>query len=89
MNEVEQAFEALFFGAGCWLGILLYLVVIGLACARVRYLGLLGIPISILLAIEYMGRATAENNLAWCAIIMFLSVPFLLFSVFRKGSSSF
>lgn len=87
MNETEQAFEELFFGSGMILGLLLYLTIIGLTALRVKYLGVLYIPLSLLLVLEYLGRATEENNLFWGAIIMLVSVPFLLFNLW-KGQSS-
>jgi len=80
-------FEELFFGEGMWFGLLFYLSVIGLTSLRVKYLGVLYIPISLLLALEYIERATDENNLFWCAIIMLISVPFMLFNLW-KGKSS-
>lgn len=76
-------FEQIFFGSGVWFGLLIYLAVIGLTSLKCKYLGILYIPVSLLLASEYIDRATNENKLFWCAIIMLISIPFLVFNLWR------
>lgn len=88
MSEVEEAFTELFFGSGMWLGLILYMAIIGLTALRVKYLGVLYMPISLLLALEYLERGSSSNNCFWASIIMFLSVPFLIVNLW-KGKSSF
>lgn len=65
-TAVNQALEALFFGSGSWLGLLLMLgFCFGLQMGF-RYLGALLIPIMILFGLEYIA-----NGLGWHALIMF------------------
>lgn len=88
MSEVEQAFEELFFGNGMILGLLLYLTVVGLSALKVKYLGVLYAPLSFVLVLEYLDRATNTNNCFWGAILVCLSIPFLIINIFR-GKSEF
>ena len=83
-----DAFESLFFGSGMWFGLLFYLTVIGLTSLKVKYLCVLYLPLTLLLVLQYIERATDENNLFWCAIIMAVSIPFMLFNLW-KGKSDF
>ena len=73
MGVVDEAFEALFFGSGSWLGILLFLsILIGLLL-KWKYTGVLILPITIFLGIEYL-----TYDMGWEAIIMFLTSIFTL-----------
>ena len=88
MNDVEIAFNELFFGSGIFLGLIFYMAIIGLTALRVKYLGVLYIPISLLLTLEYLEHGPSSSNCYWGAIIMFISVPFLLINLW-KGKTSF
>jgi len=83
MSEIEETFTELFFGSGMILGLLLYLTVIGLSALRVKYLGILYIPLSCLLILEYLERASDTNNCFWGAIIMMVSIPFLFWNLWK------
>jgi len=83
MSEVQIAFDELFFGSGMFLGLVLYMAIIGLSSIKVKYLGVLYLPISLLLSIEYLNRGSESNNCFWGAIIMLISVPFLLFNLWK------
>ena len=88
MNDVEIAFNELFFGSGMWFGLILYMAIIGVTALRVKYLGVLYMPISLLLVLEYLERGSESSNCYWGALIMFISVPFLIINLW-KGKSSF
>lgn len=76
MSDVQLAFEELFFGAGSWLGILLLLAIIAVLTLKNRYLGVLMIPVTLFLGIDYI-----DNGLMWNGIIMFLASVFVLFII--------
>lgn len=66
-SAVNQALEALFFGSGSWLGLILMLgLCFGLQLGF-RYLGALLIPIMIFWGLEYIA-----NGLGWQGLIMFI-----------------
>jgi len=83
MSEIEETFTELFFGSGMILGLLIYLTIIGLSALRVKYLGILYIPLSCLLVLEYLERASDTNNCFWGAIIMMVSIPFLFWNLWK------
>ena len=73
MSAIDEAFNALFFGAGSWLGILLFLsIIIGLLL-KWKYTGALLLPITIFLALEYLAY-----DMAWESIIMLCTSVFIL-----------
>lgn len=73
MGVVDEAFEALFYGTGSWLGILLFLsILIGLLL-KWKYTGALLLPITIFIGIEYLTK-----DMGWYAIIMFFTSVFTL-----------
>jgi len=79
MSILDEAFESLFFGAGSWLGLLLFLIIITGLLLKWKYMGVLLLPITIFLGIEYL-----SEGLKWQSIIMFLSSIFILFYLITK-----
>jgi len=79
MSILDEAFESLFFGAGSWLGLLLFLIIITGLLFKWKYMGILLLPITIFLGIEYLSQ-----GLKWQSIIMFLSSIFILFYLTTK-----
>ena len=72
-------FTELLFGAGAWIGILLILAIeVGLLL-KWKYSGVLLLPVTLLLGIDYLTR-----NLAWQSIIMFVSAIFVLAYLVKK-----
>lgn len=79
LEIVNSAFEALFFGSGSWLGLLLLLsIMIGLLL-KWEYTGAILLPISIFLGIEYLGK-----DMGWHCIIMFITSTFMLIYMMKK-----
>lgn len=77
MAGIEDVFIALFFGAGSWLGLLIYLAIIIGLLTKIEYAGALLLPVTIFLGIAYI-----EYDLAWHAIVMlFLSVFIVIYTV--------
>jgi hypothetical protein len=74
LSSIADVFTELFYGAGAWLGILLFLaIIIGLAFAN-KYVGVLMLPVCIFLAINYLAYPT----LLWHAAIMFICAIFIV-----------
>jgi len=75
VDAVNGAFEALFYGAGSWLGILLLLsITLGLLL-KWKYSGALLLPITIFLGIDYV----AKDLLYHALIVWFAAIFILLF----------
>lgn len=80
MSAIALAFDELFFGAGSWLGLLLLLaMIIGLS-TKLKYGGVLMIPVTLGLGIAYL-----DNLLYWPSLIMFFSLVFILVGMARRG----
>jgi thiosulfate reductase cytochrome b subunit len=78
MNEV---FRALFYGDGSWLGILLLLSMCLGLLLKWKYSGVLLLPITIFLGMDYL-----EQNLVWHTLIMWFTTIFVLvYMVKKKG----
>ena len=73
MSEVDDVFNALFFGSGSWLGLLLFLTIFLTLMLRWKYASCLTIPIAIFIGLEYL-----SNSLAWHALTMFMTTIFML-----------
>jgi len=79
MSTVDEAFKALLYGQGAWVAlILLIILIVGVAYTR-RTIGVLMVPITILLGIEYL-----NNKLGWHAMIMFLTCVFIIFHLAKS-----
>jgi len=79
MSEADEFFNALFFGNGSWLGLILIVLLMMVLIYRWKEVGVLMIPVSVLLGIEYL-----SNNLGWHAMIMFLNGVFMIIYLIRK-----
>jgi len=79
MSLVEQAFTELFYGAGSWLGLILLMSLCIIPTYKWREVGILFMPITVFLGVEYLGQ-----NLEWQALIMFFTAIFIIF-LFADG----
>lgn len=76
LSDMNSVFDALFFGNGSWLGILLIIMFsVGLTFAF-KYVGLLMLPVTFFMAIEYFNEA-----LGWHGLIMILTSIFVIIHV--------
>jgi len=73
MSEIEEVFNVLFFGAGSWLGLLLFLTIFLGLMLKWKYASCILIPIAIFIGLEYL-----NNDLGWHAITMFMTTVFML-----------
>lgn len=76
---MAETFETLFYGSGTWLGLLLLLAIMIGLLLKWKYTGVLILPITIFLGIEYMDR-----DLGWQSIIMFLTSIFVLLYLVKE-----
>lgn len=79
MGLVDEAFESLFFGSGSWLGLLLFLVIIIVLLLKWKYTGVLTLPITIFLGLDYL-----EKSLDWHSMIMFFTSIFILLYLVKE-----
>ena len=79
MSVIDDAFNALFYGTGAWLGILLFLTLIIALFLAWKYTGVLTFPITLYLGISYL-----NNSLLWHASIMFFTSAFILIALYKK-----
>jgi len=66
LEAVNAALDALFFGSGSLLGLILMLGLCFSLQMGLKYLGALIVPIMILFGLEYI-----DNGLGWHALLMF------------------
>lgn len=78
MSSISQVFTELFYGSGAWLGILLLLTIIISLSAKIKYAGVLTLPIVVFLGIDYI-----TNDLLWNAVIMFFASIFIVISLVK------
>jgi hypothetical protein len=76
MTSISVAFNELFFGSGAWLGLLLLLVIIVVLSVRVKYAGVLTLPVTVFLGIDYL-----NNDLLWHGLIMFFAAIFIILNL--------
>ncbi len=82
-TALNDLFTVLFYGSGAWLGLLLLLIMILGISVKFKKAGLLMLPVSVFLGVEYM-----TNSLGWHALIMWLASVFILLDMafsLRKG----
>jgi predicted membrane-bound dolichyl-phosphate-mannose-protein mannosyltransferase len=73
LSGIDDVFNALFFGAGSWLGLLLFIsIIIGLLY-KTKYSGALLLPIAVFLGISYL-----DASLPWHAVIMLFTSIFII-----------
>jgi len=84
-NEAQEFFQELLYGEGAFLGLILILTILILVNYKYKNSGILFIPIAIMMGIQYLNNISTSSNFMWCAIIMFLAVPFLLYRMVEKG----
>jgi len=70
---IDDAFNALFYGEGSWLGLLLMIALIVGLVSKWKLAGGLFIPVSIFMGINYF-----NHDLGWHGLIMFLVAIFVL-----------
>lgn len=79
MSEIAEVFTELFFGTGSWLGILLLLSIIIALTIKIKWGGVITLPIIIFLGIDYI-----TNDLFWNGLIMFFSAIFILITIVKN-----
>jgi len=81
MSDISLVFTELFYGAGSWLGLLILLSIIVALTMKAKYAGVLMLPVTIFLGINYI---TYDTPLLWNGIIMFFASLFILINL-TKG----
>jgi len=71
LEEWNDLFNALLFGQGAWLGLIIILVICIVAIGAWKYSACLFIPVAIFLGIAYL-----SYDLGWHALIMFFASCF-------------
>lgn len=73
-TALNDLFNVLFYGSGAWLGLLLMLLLIFGLIIKYPKAGLLMLPVTVFLGINYL-----NNDLGWHGLIMFLTSTFIMF----------
>jgi hypothetical protein len=81
LEAVNAAFNALFYGAGAWFGLLLILSICLGLMLKWKYSGVLFLPVTIFLGIDYL---TYDPPLPWHALIIWSSSLFLLLYMVKQ-----
>jgi len=75
----QDFFFELLYGSGSWFGVLLLLAFIIGLLMRWKYSGVLLLPVTVFLAIDYL-----NNDLAWQSMIMFVTSVFIIVYMAKK-----
>jgi len=78
-QNFQDFFFELLYGSGSWFGVVLLLAFIIGLLTRWKYSGVLLLPVTVFLAIDYL-----KNDLAWQSIIMFVSSVFIIVYMAKK-----
>jgi hypothetical protein len=82
-GEFIEFFNELLFGSGAWMGAILISAIILLVTYRVKYSGVVFMPICIFLGMQYLNTVPANSNLMWIAILMFIMAIYSLAMLIR------
>jgi hypothetical protein len=80
LGAIDDAFNALFFGSGSWLGLLLFLSIMISLVLKWKYIGVLVVPVAVFLGLDYIGY-----DMSWHAVIMFFTGAFIVVYMMKKG----
>lgn len=69
----QQWFNELLFGSGAWLGLTMILTLIFIVTVINKYAGLIFMPLTIFLAIDYLTMIPTNSNFMWGAILMLVT----------------
>lgn len=80
MSAIDDVFNALLFGSGSWLGLIIIIaVIISVALGTRKKVGsMIFIPVTVFMAIEYLNNVSVNSKFMWSAVIMFILTMFLL-----------
>lgn len=79
LEAVNGAFQALFYGDGAWFGIMLILCMCLAMMLKWKYSGVLFLPITIFLGIDYL-----EHDMGWHAMLIWSASLFLLLYMVKQ-----
>lgn len=70
-EEMNQAFQSLFFGDGYIIGFILIVILVLVIAKKNKLVGAISFIPQLLMAFDYFDNATNTNNLYWLGILMF------------------
>lgn len=79
MSGIDDVFNALLFGSGSWLGLIIIVSIIVTVAllSKNRVANIIFAIISIFMGIEYFTHVSASSNFMWSGIVMFVLAVFL------------
>jgi hypothetical protein len=72
-SVAQMWFNELLFGSGAWLGLTMILTLIFIVTVINKYAGLIFMPLTIFLAIDYLTMIPTNSNFMWGAILMLVT----------------
>lgn len=75
--DAEADFESLFFGAGAWLGLLLFMIVSVALVAISKYTAVFVVVITVMFEVEYYNRLDIYGNHVWKMVILLFFALFV------------
>ena len=85
MTAIDDAFNALFFGSGLWLGLSLMLIILFALLFKWKETGFVTLPITFLFGLEYFNRDLGIEALIVWAVMMF-ELIYLVKGLVEKGN---
>jgi hypothetical protein len=77
-SEAEMWFRELFYGSAKWLSLAVLLAIIILVSTLTGYGGVIFLPITIFLGIDYFSNIPASSDFMWGALMMMFSSVYIL-----------
>lgn len=84
MPEIDDAFNALMFGSGAWIGFLLIAGIIILITYRVKESSLIFMPVSAIFGVLYLRNVAVSSMFMWAAVFMFCLPIYLMVRLIKK-----
>ena len=86
LETVTSAFEALFYGSGWYLGLMIF-IVFSLGIMKTwKYAGALIIPIIVAFEVTYAERLDTNPEFAWnMVVLLFLAIGIAYYTITHKG----
>jgi len=85
MSEIDDLFNALMFGSGSWLGLLLIIAIMLLIVTLVKYSSVVLLPFQALMINFYLSNIETNSNFMWSIILMFFVMILTIVIEVKRG----
>lgn len=77
-GEIVELFTELLYGSGAMLGVIIILVLLMFLVISVKYGSIVGIPISVIMIVQYWQNVASSSIAMWNTLILFFGIVLML-----------